>query len=68
MTPAITTSQSNIIYVIHGWIATNTTGNWTPIIYYSAAPGATSSVSPGLTVKITPYQSTSGAVNISTFA
>lgn len=68
MTPAITTAQTNAIYTIRGWVTTNTAGNWTPVIYFSAAPGATSTVGTGCTVKLTPYQSTSGGVNISTWA
>jgi hypothetical protein len=68
MTPAITTAQTNAIYEIRGWVTTNTAGNWTPTIAFSAAPGATSTVAIGATVKLTPYQSASGVVNISTWA
>lgn len=64
MTPSITTIQTNAIYVINGWITTNTTGRWTPIIALSVAPGATSTVT-NVNVVITPFQSSSSIVNIS---
>ena len=68
MTPAITTSQTNVIYIYRGWVTTNTAGNWTPIIKFSASPNTTSSIEVGTTVKLTPLQSTSGTVNIGTWA
>jgi hypothetical protein len=68
MTPAITTTQTNAIYIYRGWITTNTAGNWTPVVTFSAAPTGTSTISSGATVKLTPVQSSSGTVNISTWA
>jgi hypothetical protein len=57
MTPAITTTQTNAIYVVRGWVTTNAAGNWTPTMVFSAGPGGTSTVQIGTTVKLTPYQS-----------
>jgi hypothetical protein len=68
MTPAITTAQTNAMYTYRGWVTTNTAGNWTPVIVFSAALGGTSTIGVGATIKITPLQSTSGVVNISGWA
>jgi hypothetical protein len=70
MTPAITSIQNNVIYVMNGWVSTTLNGNWTPVITLSAPPGATS-VSSNVSVIMTPYQSSStglGIINISNWA